>query len=238
MTGKRFAIFKFCILLLIIIGVPLYLFIYCRDTLLNTEWLMQLPVTLRQYKKEAALILTGLQVLQVIICIVPGQPIQFAASYMFGVIPGLLLSLAGALIGAFISFYIAKVLGRDALHVIFGEERVTDYHAKLNSGKGLTAVLLIYLIPGVPKDITAYVAGISEMRVRPFLLVSTIGRIPGMLGSLLLGHFYGRGNYTGIAVVCVVMAILFVVFIVFRKRITGVLDRVVTSDEERHGGAE
>ena len=231
---KRFAYIKLAILIFIIVGLPVILFFTCRDTLFNKEWLANLPEFIMQYKGHAAAVLTGMQILQVIICIVPGQPIQLAASYLFGVLKGYLISIGGAFIGAFIAFYIAKVLGKDALETIFGKEKVNDYHRKLNSGKGLTAVLLIYLIPGIPKDLVAYVAGISDMRIRPFLIVSTIGRSPGMLGSLLTGYFISSRNYAAIGVLAVVTAVILIICFVKRKQLVAMLDDLEKKDEQNH----
>ena len=231
---KRIAYIKLAILIFIIVGLPVILFFTCRDTLFNKEWLANLPEFIMQYKGYAAAVLTGIQILQVIICIIPGQPIQLAASYLFGVLKGYLISIGGAFIGAFIAFYIARALGKDSLEAIFGEEKVNDYHRKLNSGKGLTAVLLIYLIPGVPKDLVAYVAGISDMRLRPFLIVSTIGRSPGMLGSLLTGYFISSRNYAAIGVLAVVTAVILIISFVKRKQLVAMLDDLEKKDEQNH----
>ena len=231
---KRIAYIKLAILIFIIVGLPVILFFTCRDTLFNKEWLENLPEFIMQYKGYAAAVLTGIQILQVIICIIPGQPIQLAASYLFGVLKGYLISIGGAFIGAFIAFFIARALGKDSLEAIFGEEKVNDYHRKLNSGKGLTAVLLIYLIPGVPKDLVAYVAGISDMRLRPFLIVSTIGRSPGMLGSLLIGYFISSRNYAAIGVLAVVTAVILIICFVKRKQLVAMLDDLEKKDEQNH----
>ena len=231
---KRIAYIKLAILIFIIVGLPVILFFTCRDTLFNKEWLANLPEFIMQYKGYAAAVLTGIQIMQVIICIIPGQPIQLAASYLFGVLKGYLISIGGAFIGAFIAFYIARALGKDSLEAIFGEEKVNDYHRKLNSGKGLTAVLLIYLIPGVPKDLVAYVAGISDMRLRPFLIVSTIGRSPGMLGSLLIGYFISSRNYAAIGVLAVVTAVILIICFVKRKQLVAMLDDLEKKDEQNH----
>ena len=85
---------------------------------------------LRQNSRIAFLLIIGLQIVQVVICVLPGQPIQFAASYMFGVGRGFLLSIIGAVIGTMISFYLAKVLGSDAMHLFFGEEKVKGISAE------------------------------------------------------------------------------------------------------------
>jgi uncharacterized membrane protein YdjX (TVP38/TMEM64 family) len=111
------------------------------------------------------------------------------------------------------------------MHVLFGEEKIENYRRKLNSGKGLMAVLLIYLIPGVPKDLVAYAAGVSEMRYRSYILISTIGRSPGMIGSLLLGYFFSKGNYAAIAVLAVITVVILAVCLIKRRELTAILDR-------------
>ena len=188
---------------------------------------VSLPV--RQKKSP---VIIGIQIIQVVVCVLPGQPIQFAASYMFGVGIGYLLSVIGAMIGTTISFYLAKLLGSEAMHLFFGEEKITEYHRRLNSGRGLLLAFLIYLIPGVPKDLVSYAAGISEMRFRPFLLAATIGRSPAMLGSLLVGHFYGKQNYTAIIIITAAILLILLICFIKRDKLIEVLDRIEMKDAE------
>ena len=230
---RTITIIKLILLIIIIAGVPAYLYINYRDTLFSSEWLSRLPETLSKYKGHTAAVLFGIQVLQVIISIIPGQPIQFAASYMFGVLRGFLLSIAGAVIGATIAFYIAKLLGKDSLYLVFDKDKVDEYHKRLNSGKGLLAVLIFYLIPGLPKDLVAYVAGITDMRFRPFIIISTIGRSPGMLGSLLLGHFFGKKNITAIIIIAVITIFILIICYIKKNSIIRMLDDLEARDERR-----
>ena len=180
-----------------------------RDTLLSTDFWSQLPDRLARHSLISFLVLIVLQAIQIIICILPGQPIQLASSYMYGVLGGYCISIIGAIIGCLITYRLAHFLGVDAMHIIFGEEKVQNYMKKLNSGKALTIVFLIYLVPGIPKDLMSYIAGISNIELKPFLLVSTLGRSPGILGSLLIGYFWARKNYIGIGIVAVIMLLLF-----------------------------
>ena len=227
------AVFKLIILLAIILGIPAALYLKYGSELFSMSTVYKFTDYLRAHKSASSLILIAAQIAQVIICILPGQPIQFAASYLFGVVHGLILSVIGAVIGTVISFTLARILGRDFLHMFFNKEQIDDYYSKLNSGKALMTVLLIYLIPGVPKDLVSYVAGISEMRLRPFILVSTAGRCPGMIGSLLFGHYFGRGDYKAIAVLAVICVIILVVFILKRRDIIALLDSLEAKDRER-----
>jgi uncharacterized membrane protein YdjX (TVP38/TMEM64 family) len=227
---KASAFGKLLILLLIIIGLPVVMFLFGKDTIFNVDYLSQLPYTLAEHKVLAFLILVFLQMLQIIICFIPGQPIQFASSYLFGIFGGYLISLIGAIIGSIITFKIAEILGSDAMHLLFGENRVKDYMNKLNSGKALIIILLIYMIPGIPKDLVSYVAGISEIRLRPFLIFSTLGRTPGLLESLLIGYFWAQKNYVGVAIVAIVAVTILAVCIKYRKQLMNFID----SYEDKH----
>jgi uncharacterized membrane protein YdjX (TVP38/TMEM64 family) len=160
------------------------------------------------------------------ISVLPGQVFQFAAGSVFGFLPGLLISIAGAAIGATVTYHLAKFLGEDAMHQIFGEERMQEYVKRLNSERAYLIVFLIYLIPGLPKDLVCYAAGMSDMKYRAFILLSTVGRIPGMCGSLLFGHMFMQKNYTGMIIVAIVAGIILLLCFLFRKRLRTWMDKV------------
>jgi len=228
MHDKLIAFLKLGLLFGIII--PVLLVTVNKDLLgqlNNTEDLM---ILLEAHKATAFLILIGLQVLQIVICMIPGQPIQFASSYLYGFWQGYLISIVGAIIGTIITYNIAKFLGKDALHILFGEKRVTEYMRKLNSGKAYIIILLIYLIPGIPKDLMCYVAGLSEIKMRPFLIISTIGRTPGIMGSLLMGSMLESQNYIGLAIMVLIALIVSYVFYKNRKRVINYIDKLEHKD--------
>ena len=229
---KIIAILKLILLVLIVAGIPAFLYLKYGSGVFSKDTAYSVIDYLRQNRKIAFLLIIGLQIIQVVICVLPGQPIQFAASYMFGVARGYLFSVIGAIIGTTISFYLAKLLGSEAMHLFFGEEKVKEYQRRLNSGRGLLIAFLIYLIPGVPKDLVSYAAGLSEMRFRPFLLAATIGRSPAMLGSLLVGHFFGKQNYTAMIIVTVAVILLLLVCLIKRKELIDFLDRIEMKDAE------
>ena len=227
---KALAYLKFALLLFILVGIPVFLYLKYGADIFSKDAATNLITYLKANRKFAFLLIIIIQIIQVVVCILPGQPIQFASSYMFGVLPALMVSLIGAVIGSTITFWLAKLLGKDFVSIIFDKDKVDEYHKKLNSGKGLALAGLIYLIPGVPKDLVSYVAGISDMKFKPFILVSNIARIPGMLGSLLLGSFAERGDYVAIGILCAFVALLLVVFYIKRKSILDYLDKLENYD--------
>lgn len=226
---KRFKVFgailKLALLLVILIGIPLYIYFFQHDLIQRFSSAENIEAFFNEYKAQSIFIYIGSQILQIIICIIPGQWLQFAAGYMYGFWLGYLYSFIGALIGTVLTYYIAKVLGHDAMHLIFGEEKIKQTLVTLNSKKAVVLVFLIFLIPGVPKDLCNYVAGLSEMKLKPFLIVSLIGRTPGMMGSLLIGRQIHTGGYVSAAVIAAVAVVLCILGVVFRKKLTLLLDK-------------
>ena len=82
------------------------------------------------------------------------------------------------------------------------------------------------MIPGIPKDLCAYAAGISEIRLKPFLILSLIGRTPGMAGSLLIGRQLQNEGYLSAAIIAGIALVLFILGMIFRKQVTEFFDKV------------
>ena len=219
------AILKLLLLLFILIGLPLYIYFFQHDIIDQFSSFEQVEAFFEEYKTESIFVYLGLQILQIIICILPGQGLQFAAGYMYGFWMGYVWSLIGAFIGTVITYYIAKILGHDAMHMIFGENRIQELLVKFNSKKAMILVFLFYLIPGLPKDLCSYVAGISEMKLKPFLIISLFGRSPAMMGSLLIGRLINTGGYTWAIIIAASAVILFMLGVMLRKHLLAWIDK-------------
>ena len=216
---------KLIALAVIIIGIPLYIFLFHHELLEDVSNLRNVEQWLLQYKKESALVYIGVQVLQIIICIIPGQALQVAAGYLYGFWLAFLLSIIGAFLGSVAVFYIAQFLGQDAMHILFGKRKITEMLDKINSKKGMLIVFVIFLIPGIPKDLCTYAAGISNMHIKPFLILSLIARSPGMMCSIAIGKEVMRGNYHSAIIIAVIVVILFVIGILFRDKVIQFFDK-------------
>ena len=220
------AVLKLAIFAVILIGIPLYIYFFQHDLIESFSDIKELENTLRSYRRESMIIYVAAQILQVVLSVIPGQALQFAGGYLFGFLLGLLLSVIGIAIGSALAYYIARILGRDAIHMFFGERKVTEMLDLMNSPKGLIVTFIIFLIPGIPKDLCSYAAGLSNLKLRPYLIVSMIARIPGMLGCLIIGQQVGAGGYTSAAIIAAVALVLLVLGIIFRKKILDFAYRV------------
>lgn len=146
---------------------------------------------IRSWGPQAAAVSFLLMILQAIVAPLPAFVITFANASLFGACWGALLSWSSAMAGAALCFYLARILGREAVEKFTGR-------AVLNSMDGFFTrygkhtILICRLLPFVPFDPVSYAAGLTSMRFRHFAIATAIGQLPATLvyswvGSLLTG---------------------------------------------------
>lgn len=143
----------------------------------------------------APLCLIGLMCFQVVVAVLPGEPIEIGAGVAFGVWRGLALCLAGAALGSVIIFLFTKKLGIRLVEVFVPMEKLRQLRFLQNNRRLHVLVFLLFWIPGVPKDVLTYFVGLTEMKLPAFLAISTVARIPSALMSTSGGAALGSGQY-------------------------------------------
>lgn len=179
----------------------------------------QIKQIILSYGKYSVLAFLGLQMLQVIAFFIPGEVIQVAGGYIYGAFLGGLLSLLGITLGSAVVYGIARLFGKPLVRKIISEKHLTFFSKIIKLGSMNYIVFLLYLIPGIPKDVLGYLCGISEISFRDFLLYSTLGRIPGIFISSYFGAKIYIGSKITLIIISVVMTILFVVGVLKGEKI-------------------
>lgn len=154
---------------------------------------------MREDGPAGPLICIGLQFLQVVIFAIPGEFTQIAAGYVFGTWWGFLYSIVGILLGSAFDFGFARVVGRPVVQRVLGPERLARIDRSLQSRKGLVAMFVLFLIPGMPKDAMSYGAGLTALRLPVFVVVSTLARMPALLLSTMFGALAYDEDYVSMA---------------------------------------
>ena len=134
------------------------------------------------------------QVLQVLASPVPGELVGAAGGDGCGWLPSLLYSTIGLSLGSWINFFAARLLGRGLVERIIPPAYLAKI-AFLMERQGLVASFIFFIIPGFPKDYFCYALGLSPMNWRSFMVMSSIGRIPGTLMLSLQGAAVYHENY-------------------------------------------
>ena len=159
----------------------------------------QLVSWMRRDSVAGPLVCIGVQFLQVVIFAIPGEITQIAAGYVFGAWWGFVYSIVGILLGTAFDFGFARALGRPAVRRMLGAERLVRIDELLRSSKGLTAVFVLFLLPGAPKDALSYGAGLTALRLPVFLVLSVSARMPALLLSTLFGSEVHDRDYVSMA---------------------------------------
>ncbi len=191
----------------------------------------ELRVRVESYGVAAPAVFIGVQVLQVVVFAIPGEFPQLAAGYLFGIPLGIVLTLGGAALGSAIGFLLARLLGRPFLHAIVSEKRSRRVEDLIASPRGVGILFLLYLIPGIPKDVLCYVAGIGRLRLGVYLLASTVGRLPGVAVSVISGDAAAERQWTVVAIALGIGVVFFVAGYLLRRRLMEVLQRLARLDE-------
>jgi uncharacterized membrane protein YdjX (TVP38/TMEM64 family) len=142
----------------------------------------------------APLVFILLQALQVIFAPIPGEATGFIGGYLFGAPLGLLYSTIGLTIGSTLAFLIARWLEEHYVKRWIPGEILKKFDF-LMERQGALISFILFILPGFPKDYLCFVLGLSHMPLKLFLLICTVGRIPGTLLLTLQGAKVYKGDY-------------------------------------------
>jgi len=171
------------------------------------------------------LILLGMQFVQIVVAFIPGEVVQLAAGLMYGPWLGALIVLVGCVISSTIIYKLVHALGAPFVQSMVSTEHLEKFRSFEESGKLDIVVFILFLIPGMPKDVFTYIVPLTNMSYKKFITLTTIGRIPGVLASTYAASGFASGEFIGPIIVLVVLAIIAVLAIVFRDKILGVFNR-------------
>lgn len=149
---------------------------------------------LREWGVLAPVIFIALQALQVIVSPIPGEATGILGGYLFGQWLGLLYSTIGLTLGSVAAFGIGRWLGAHYVKNLVSAE-TWNRLGFIVEAEGAVLCFIVYLIPGLPKDIVCYLFGISPMPLWVFALVSGLGRIPGTWVLSAQGAHTAAGDY-------------------------------------------
>ena len=143
---------------------------------------------------------TAMVFLQVVVAIIPGEPLEIVGGYAFGAWWGTVLCLIGAVLGSVAVFALVRRWGRPLAEVFFPKEKLDKLQFLHSSPKRTALLWLIFTVPGTPKDLLCYFAGLTDMKWRTWLLIATVGRLPSIVTSTVGGGALGDRNYTAAAI--------------------------------------
>lgn len=137
----------------------------------------------------------GMLVLQIVVAVIPGEPLEIAAGYAFGAVEGTLLCLFGAFLGRVAVFLLVRKLGARAVDVFFPLDKLNELKFLQNKRRLTLWVFFLFFLPGTPKDVLCYVVGLTDLPLRSWLIISAIAPLPSIVTSTIGGDALGMGDY-------------------------------------------
>ena len=187
---------KIAVILLLAIGVVLlciWLFPYVlslKDEAVRTQfeaWINSLGIW-------GFFVMLAIQILQVIIAIIPGEPVEIIAGVLYGGLGGLCLCLLGILIGTAAIYFAVKKFGYPLVRKFVSEEQMGRFKFLSDAKRLETVTFLLFFIPGTPKDVLTYLVPLTDIRPLRFFLIATFARIPSIITSSFIGENLSKGN--------------------------------------------
>lgn len=169
------------------------------------------------------LVFIFIQILQIVIAAIPGEVVQIAGGFIYGTWLGTLYLMIGVIFGSVVVFYASRLLGYPLVQAVVTEEKLTRLKFLIENPKADIALFILFLLPGLPKDILSYIAGLTPIKPLKFLVIATLARFPALFVSAYIGTNLQTENYLMVIVFSSLAVILFFVGFYFKDQL---IDRI------------
>ena len=137
----------------------------------------------------------GMLILQIVVAIIPGEPLEIAAGYAFGAVEGTLLCVLGAFLGRVAVFLLVRRFGTRAVEVFFPLDKRNELKFLQNKRRLTFWVFFLFFLPGTPKDVLCYLVGLTDLPLRSWLFIAAVAPLPSIVTSTIGGNALGTENY-------------------------------------------
>jgi uncharacterized membrane protein YdjX (TVP38/TMEM64 family) len=223
-VSKGVTYLKIAVFIAIIAGIPVTIFLRYPDFGRILTDRDALGAFLQANEGQNGILYVVIVLVTTVLGVPIGQVVNFTGGFIFGVPLAYLLSIGGTAAGTSIAFHIAKYFGKEFVTAVFKAKNVEKFVQMMSTEKAYVVTVFVYLIPGLPKDMFTYAAGLSNIRALPFVATAAAARSPAMLATLLFAGFIREGNVVGIVTVVAVVAAFLVFVLIKRKQVFSYLE--------------
>ena len=212
---KFVPITRVALIILIALGTAL-VFAYREriDVTLLEHWLADHPL--------AAPLLFALFFIVMTLLFFPGSLLSLMGGALFGPLWGSLYNQLSAIVGASVTFLVARYIAADWL-----EQKLAGRVKVFKEGveaKGWRFVLLVRILPGIPFSVLNYVLGLTRIRLLHFVTVTFLCILPRVIAYSFAGYT-GRRALAGeeiqppmLLILVLLIVIVLVPYLIIRLR--------------------
>lgn len=160
--------------------------------------------------------------IQVIVALIPGEPLEIGGGYAFGAIEGTFLCMAGTTLGSMVVFYLVRRFGMKLVEVFFSGKKIRRLEFLKDSRRRNILIFIVFFLPGTPKDLLTYFVGLTDIKFRHFFILASFARLPSIITSTLGGNALGGEKYISavwvFAITLAVSGLGWVIYNLIQKR--------------------
>ncbi len=179
---------------------------------------------------HGVLMFLAIQALQVLVAVIPA--IQVVGGVLYGPFFGSLISFLGIVLGSLAVWGIVKKLGAPLVQAIVSEKHLKKFSFLEDDHKLLLILIILYIIPGIPKDVVTYLVPLTKIKMREFFLYVLPWRIPAIVLSTAFGSSATNGNMAATIILGAVTLVIAILGLVFKDKIVAAMSRI--SRRRRH----
>ena len=166
---------------------------------------------------------------QIILAVIPAGPFQLAAGFAYGNVTGVILNLIGCALGSGIVFLLVRKFGKRIIKWFVNDSEMDKLEKVINSPRWKWILTIIFLVPGTPKDVIGYFAGLTKIKFWEWMLISTLGRLPAIILTVMGGSAIFDSDIRFAVIIIAVIVVLMALGAIGYKIW---LDKKVRKDEE------
>ena len=170
----------------------------------------QIKSFITSFGAGAPVVFIIIQILQVLFAPVPGEATGFIGGFLFGTVKGFLFSSIGLAVGSCLNFLVGRFLGKRYIRRLIPDDYLGRFDAFLKR-QGVVVIFILFVFPGFPKDYLCLFLGLSTLPLKVFIILATIGRMPGTFLLSLQGAYLFEQNYMVFALIlclCIILSLL------------------------------
>lgn len=216
----------FKIVLLILTAVSIVIFIYYSPEILKILSSMD---NFREYIRSTGswgpIMFILFQVLQIVIAPIPGEVVQIAGGYIYGIGLGTLYNTIGMVLGSAMAFYFTRFIGRSYIEKLL-QKKDYKWMALINDEKKFSVFLFIFfVIPGLPKDFLVYVAALTSIGSLRFFIILLVARLPWIIGSVAVGSTIHLEQYLSAIIISVISVVAFIFGYIYKDKLVQIFSK-------------
>lgn len=200
---KKQKIIKILLLTLVIaifIGLIIYLIPLMKE-ISTKEGQLAFRQKINSWGFLGILVLFLLQLAQIVLVVLPGEPLELLAGMCYGTIGGAIFIFTSVFITTTLIFLLVKKYGKKYIYQSFKKEKID----KIENSKAFknpktveTVLAILFLIPATPKDLLTYIGGLLPITYKRFVIIATFARFPSVISSTIIGNDIAEGKWTSI----------------------------------------